>query len=137
MHAKCGVVSALMLAIQAVFPFNCQANFKRTFVMSPERNAVCVRFNQLVWSLTYCCKAQFRQALQAIHSCIPPLNRAEVVEVANWKRNRSKPLGSVPTIDANFRGGQTVVLHCHVMPLGPKRLFPIDLHGERDICNSV
>ena len=25
----------------------------------------------------------------------------------------------------------------YVMILGPKRLFPIHLHGERDVCNSV
>ena len=25
----------------------------------------------------------------------------------------------------------------HVMPLGPKILFPIDLHWERDVCNSA
>ena len=36
--------------------------------------------------------------------------------------------------------GQTVELQLpahDVMPSGPKRLFPIDLHGERDVFKSV
>ena len=40
-------------------------------------------------------------------------------------------------VEVNFHSGQTVVLHRHVMPLGPKIHFPIHLHVEREVCNSV
>ena len=30
-----------------------------------------------------------------------------------------------------------VIVQRDMIPLDPKRLSPIDLHGERDICNSV
>ena len=42
-----------------------------------------------------------------------------------------------PDVEANFPSGQTVELHHQMVALSPKRLFPIYLHGEREVYNSV
>lgn len=40
-------------------------------------------------------------------------------------------------MSAHFCSGQTGVLQCHVMPIGPKRFFAIDLHVERGVYKLV
>ena len=53
---------------------------------------------------------------------------------------KTKLPGSAPDYDENIRCVQTAVMQLpyqSVTSLGPERLSPIDLHGERDVCKSV
>ena len=51
-----------------------------------------------------------------------PLIRQREASLVKLLSIATRPPGRAPGSEANFHSGQTVVLQCHQMPLGPERL---------------